>query len=408
MEHLKDGQAQSEVDKMNKKILVGVGVAIAVFSLLLAMPMSNVTKAQPTGTGDPIIYFQDNFSNAVVQWDTKWKSSNQTWYSITPDHKLQLDTDADYPVWTDLNASFIINKSFGIEDMYFEFDINKTTKVGYIYTTIFESSEVFTGNEHAWVIGVSIEGGATDTYVVVKWYNSTYEMNVQLLFYADTPNEWYHIQLVNLGATKWKVTATKTDGSSSTHTVIDTRPVNTTATIMWTPYCSSPRKANPVINTNMHTMGLLDNVMIYTPLPTDYPTIVSVKPIGSEVGLKEKIVITFSKAMDEVATKNAVSISPSLVGTWAWNTGSTVLTFTPTTNMTYDTNYTVTISKDAKSQDGYNLQNEYSWTFKTIRSIWYTKWLFGLNYLEWIVIGVVAVVVIYLLYRVLRPTPRGK
>ncbi|MEM7183185.1 MAG: Ig-like domain-containing protein [Spirochaetota bacterium] len=61
------------------------------------------------------------------------------------------------------------------------------------------------------------------------------------------------------------------------------------------------------------------------------------------------IVFNFAYAMDTTATENAIGISPSIPGSFAWSSGNTVLTLTPDSYLSYSTRYTITLGTTAKT-----------------------------------------------------------
>ena len=76
------------------------------------------------------------------------------------------------------------------------------------------------------------------------------------------------------------------------------------------------------------------------------------------------IEITFNKAMDQTATEAAFSLD-SVVGTFSWNPESTVMTFTPDSNLDYETPYTPSLTTAAMDQQGDYLAALFEWTFTT-------------------------------------------
>jgi hypothetical protein len=96
---------------------------------------------------------------------------------------------------------------------------------------------------------------------------------------------------------------------------------------------------------------------------TFYPSIIHNSPDGSNVPVNTKIKIGFSEAMDETSVENAFSISPNVNGVFTWE-GATV-TFTPTTLLTDETQYNVSISTQAKNLDGIGLKDIETWSFFT-------------------------------------------
>lgn len=100
------------------------------------------------------------------------------------------------------------------------------------------------------------------------------------------------------------------------------------------------------------------------PKPPTPPSIISNSPTGIDVSVDTSIKITFSELMDTSSVENALSITPSIAGTNSWS--STTLTFTPNSNLNYNTQYKVTISTSAKDLENEFLTSEFSWQFTTV------------------------------------------
>jgi hypothetical protein len=100
------------------------------------------------------------------------------------------------------------------------------------------------------------------------------------------------------------------------------------------------------------------------PLP---PTISSTNPANdaSNVPKNTKISITFSVAMDHTPTESAISASPSIMGSFAWDGTSKTVTWTPSADLQANVKHTIGISTAAKSKDGMGLQLPYSFSFTT-------------------------------------------
>ena len=91
------------------------------------------------------------------------------------------------------------------------------------------------------------------------------------------------------------------------------------------------------------------------------PQVISTSPTDGAIGisLSTTIQITFSEAMNEASTEAAFSIGPVVAGVFSWNPGSTILTFTPSADLSYGTTYTVTIDGTAQDQQGETLDGDY-------------------------------------------------
>lgn len=75
------------------------------------------------------------------------------------------------------------------------------------------------------------------------------------------------------------------------------------------------------------------------------------------------IVIDFDRPMNRSITESAVSISPSLTGTFLWSLADARLTFTPDAKFVYGTRYTITITKTAISANEINVSQNVSYSF---------------------------------------------
>lgn len=103
------------------------------------------------------------------------------------------------------------------------------------------------------------------------------------------------------------------------------------------------------------------------PDPDDPPEVTDTQPAdgAADVALNADIRMTFSKAMNQSATQDAFSANPNIDCDFSWNPSSTVLTCSPTSNLTQNTSYEITVDTDAEDQDGNNLESEVSFSFTT-------------------------------------------
>ena len=96
------------------------------------------------------------------------------------------------------------------------------------------------------------------------------------------------------------------------------------------------------------------------------PTVVSTVPgsMATQVGLSGPITVTFSEqvAMSSM-TASAFIFNPSVTGTLSYS-GNTA-TFTPTTALTANTTYTITVSTAVEDRAGNNMASPYTWSFTT-------------------------------------------
>ncbi|TGK45442.1 Ig-like domain-containing protein [Leptospira bouyouniensis] len=79
--------------------------------------------------------------------------------------------------------------------------------------------------------------------------------------------------------------------------------------------------------------------------------------------INNPVIIDFDRAMNRSITESAVSISPTITGTFLWSIADTRLTFTPDAKFNYGTRYTVTITRNAISANEINISQNLSYSF---------------------------------------------
>ena len=98
------------------------------------------------------------------------------------------------------------------------------------------------------------------------------------------------------------------------------------------------------------------------------PNVDSTSPThnANGVAVGASITATFSEAM-QASTINATTftLDNGVTGTVSYDGGSATATFTPTSNLDYDTTYTATITTGAEDLAGNGLLAPYLWTFTT-------------------------------------------
>lgn len=101
------------------------------------------------------------------------------------------------------------------------------------------------------------------------------------------------------------------------------------------------------------------------------PKAVSHFPVNStdSVWSNSQIKYTFSIAMDQATTQNAITINPPAQGTFTWTDYSHTLVFSPTTLLNPSTKYMVTVSQTAQSILGMPIDSSYSFSFYTKPSV---------------------------------------
>lgn len=83
------------------------------------------------------------------------------------------------------------------------------------------------------------------------------------------------------------------------------------------------------------------------------------------VGTDTDIELTFNLSMNESSVESAISIIPSITYITAWDSNSKILTITPDSNLDPSTEYTVSVSTDAKTEANIPMQEEYTFNFNT-------------------------------------------
>lgn len=135
-------------------------------------------------------------------------------------------------------------------------------------------------------------------------------------------------------------------------------------------YIKSSDRSSP---SNIKYYGYYGEILIEPTSMTDIdiaisplPVIINTTPIGIDVPIETTINITFNKPMEEIVTENAFSILPTISGVLSWNDNE--LIFEPDKPLDYNTTYTVSISKSTKDLEGNNLENDFQWSFNTIKN----------------------------------------
>ncbi len=93
------------------------------------------------------------------------------------------------------------------------------------------------------------------------------------------------------------------------------------------------------------------------------PTLKDWSPKGSNAPVDSLIWFTFSEAMDKTITEDGFDFSPVTAGKLSWDRN--ILVFTPDANLSFDTIYTVTLSKTTADLSGNTLKESFMFTFLT-------------------------------------------
>jgi hypothetical protein len=103
------------------------------------------------------------------------------------------------------------------------------------------------------------------------------------------------------------------------------------------------------------------------PNDTTAPTVKTVSPLdGSRtITLNTNLVFTFSEAMNQLATQEAVSSTPATSCIFSWNSQGDTLTCDPDSNLAASTTYNVVVGTSAKDLADNALANAFSFSFTT-------------------------------------------
>jgi hypothetical protein len=108
----------------------------------------------------------------------------------------------------------------------------------------------------------------------------------------------------------------------------------------------------------------VDNITVIW--DTTLPITTSLGPTGSSVPITTVITITFNEPVDRSLLESYFSISPTTQGTLTWDGTGTVLTFTPSSNLLYATEYIIDIeSEGIIDMAGNMIFNDLELTFRT-------------------------------------------
>ncbi|MFZ3384618.1 MAG: Ig-like domain-containing protein, partial [Candidatus Methanoperedens sp.] len=110
----------------------------------------------------------------------------------------------------------------------------------------------------------------------------------------------------------------------------------------------------------------LDNVVLekVVAAPPEPPAVIGNAPTGTNVPVTASISINFSKPMDHASVQSAISTTPATNGIFSWS--GNVMTYTPDSNLTYNTTYNVTVGTSAMDIAGNSLLAPYEWNFTTM------------------------------------------
>ncbi|MDO9537627.1 MAG: DNRLRE domain-containing protein [Thermoplasmata archaeon] len=114
------------------------------------------------------------------------------------------------------------------------------------------------------------------------------------------------------------------------------------------------------------TYGTQNNIS-YTLAVTiiDHPEVVAYSPNGTAVPVTTTVAVTFDMPMNVTKAENAFSMvfgTTIINGTFSWNNGSTIMTFTPADHLTNGV-YDIHVAASAETKTGVSMLNAYAWNF---------------------------------------------
>ncbi|GEM81969.1 Ig-like domain-containing protein [Meiothermus hypogaeus] len=97
------------------------------------------------------------------------------------------------------------------------------------------------------------------------------------------------------------------------------------------------------------------------------PSVLSTAPANGDTNIpvNTDITFSFSEAMDRTTVEGAFSSSPSITCTWSWTPDSKLATCNPPTDLSFNTNYSVTLGTGAKDLAGNPMATAYNFSFRT-------------------------------------------
>ncbi len=98
------------------------------------------------------------------------------------------------------------------------------------------------------------------------------------------------------------------------------------------------------------------------------PTLTSTPTSNAiDVPIASKIVLHFSKPMNQTSVESAFSSTPSIACSWVWTDSDQTATCTPNANLAFLTEYTINVSSSAKSASDIAIANPFLLHFTTVQ-----------------------------------------
>jgi hypothetical protein len=110
--------------------------------------------------------------------------------------------------------------------------------------------------------------------------------------------------------------------------------------------------------------GMLPRTFTWEFRTIELPKIIQYSPQGDFVNTGTNITIIFNCDMNKTSVQEAISIEPKINGTFKWITDKKLI-FEPDNKLPESTTYEITIDYLAQDLFGNNLQDDFSWSFRT-------------------------------------------
>ena len=124
--------------------------------------------------------------------------------------------------------------------------------------------------------------------------------------------------------------------------------------------------ATDLMNNQISTAFLWQFTTTTKPKPATPPDVYHFAPTGMDIPIKTTVSVTFSNSMDITATESAFSISPLVeFSKFTWKDDDKTVTITFSSDLKYNTKYTITISKDARDISNISLVDVFTFFFTT-------------------------------------------
>jgi O-glycosyl hydrolase len=158
------------------------------------------------------------------------------------------------------------------------------------------------------------------------------------------------------------------DISNMTATLTPTSPLvyNTTYTAQITIGVTSSQSTN-------NTPLAANHSWMFTTATAPPPSVIAVTPanLSTSAAISTIVTATFNQAMNSsTITASTFTLTgpgnTSVQGTVAYNAGTSVATFTPAANLSYNTTYVATLSTSIMSSTSVALATAYTWSFTTV------------------------------------------